>query len=138
MKPGHTHTHTHSYAYMHEHTEYVLYTGASMHEPVAAHTLTNIVELIAHTRLSFMGSNTIADMQQTVLTVQYDGCSMCLHVHKMFYYMQKIELSNALCSTSVCKIKLLYATVSTSYEKSQIHNNPSAGNSSGETMSMRD
>lgn len=67
MKPGHTHTHTHSYAYMYEHTEYVLYTGASMHEPVAAHTLTNIVELIAHTRLSFMGSNTIADMQQTVL-----------------------------------------------------------------------
>lgn len=80
---------------MYEHTEYVLYTGASMHEPVAAHTLTNIVELIAHTRLSFMGSNTIADMQQTVLHVQYDGCSMCLHVHKMFYYMQKIQLSKA-------------------------------------------
>lgn len=83
----HTHSHAHRYAYMYEYTKCVRDTDASMHEAAPAHTLTNVVGLIAYARLSFAESKTNTDMQQTVKRAQYDGCSarflVCDYVHMM-------------------------------------------------------
>lgn len=106
------HIHTHSFTKMAIYTCMCIHsmycTLVSVHEAVPAHTHTDKHCGPNHScKMQFSESNININMLQTVLTVIYNAHYMFLHFYKTFYYVQKLQLSDAQCSTSVCKLKFI-------------------------------